>query len=241
MKTLVRYICACSMALVMFVPCSLLMAQTRNFYSTENGLSSSLINQLFQDSRGFIWVATEYGLDRFDGLNFSNYRHVPNDSVSLTSDYVRTLFEDSRQNLLIGCINGLMVYNRETDTFREIPMIRAGKRVAPHVTHLQEVRSGEIWLSTSGQGLFRLDSLLSQAVSVDNLFQQVNCTYQSKFCIDSRSEIWIGTDGNGLARYMPKSKQLQFFKYHDMIMKRERWYLFLIVDMMGSYLYIAWL
>ncbi len=85
----------------------------------------------FQDSRGFIWVATEYGLNRFDGLNFSNYRHVPNDSVSLTSDYVRTLFEDSRQNLLIGCINGLMVYNRETDTFREIPMIRAGKRVTP--------------------------------------------------------------------------------------------------------------
>lgn len=213
MKTLVRYICACSMALVMFVPYSLLMAQTRNFYSTENGLSSSLINQLFQDSRGFIWVATEYGLNRFDGLNFSNYRHVPNDSVSLTSDYVRTLFEDSRQNLLIGCINGLMVYNRETDTFREIPMIRAGKRVTPHVTHLQEVRSGEIWLSTSGQGLFRLDSLLNRAVSVDGLFQQINCTYQSKFCIDSRSEIWIGTEGNGLARYIPKSKQLQFFKY----------------------------
>lgn len=93
MKTLVRYICACSMALVMFVPYSLLMAQTRNFYSTENGLSSSLINQLFQDSRGFIWVATEYGLNRFDGLNFSNYRHVPNDSVSLTSDYVRTLLK----------------------------------------------------------------------------------------------------------------------------------------------------
>ena len=70
MKTLVRYICACSMALVMFVPCSLLMAQTRNFYSTENGLSSSLINQLFQDSRGFIWVATEYGLDLLTGLIF---------------------------------------------------------------------------------------------------------------------------------------------------------------------------
>lgn len=148
-------------------------------------------------------------------------------------------------------------------------MIRAGKRVTPHVTHLQEVRSGEIWLSTSGQGLFRLDSLLNRAVSVDGLFQQINCTYQSKFCIDSRSEIWIGTEGNGLARYIPKSKQLQFFKYpafgdnnvtsiiedhlgnifvgtqnkeyHDMIMKRERWYLFLIVDMMGSYLYIAWL
>lgn len=213
MKTLSRYICMWGMAISLLMLCPFLKAQTRNFYSTENGLSSSLVNQLLQDSKGFIWVATEYGLNRFDGLSFSNYRHEPNDSLSLTSNYVRTLYEDSRHNLLIGCINGLMEYNRETDNFREIPLIRAGKRVTPHVTHLQELRNGEIWLSTSGQGLFRLDSLLNQAVSVDSLFHQSDCTYQSKFCIDSRSEIWIGTDGNGLAHYIPKSKELQFFKY----------------------------
>lgn len=213
MKALSQYICIWIMAITLFMLCPFLKAQTRSFYSTENGLSSSLINQLLQDSKGFIWVATEYGLNRFDGLSFSNYTHDPNDSLSLTSNYVRTLFEDSRHHLLIGCINGLMEYNRETDNFREIPLIRAGKRVTPHVTHFQELPSGEIWLSTSGQGLFRLDSLLNQAVSVDSLFQQQDCTYQSKFCIDSRSEIWIGTEGNGLAHYIPKSKKLQFFKY----------------------------
>lgn len=213
MKTLSRYILIWIMTITWFMLCPFLKAQTSNFYSTENGLSSSLVNQLIQDSKGFIWIATEYGLNRFDGLSFSNYRHEPNDSLSLTSNYVRTLFEDSRHHLLIGCINGLMEYNRETDNFREIPLIRAGKRVTPHVTHFQELPSGEIWLSTSGQGLFRLDSLLNQAVSVDNLFQQLDCTYQSKFCIDSRSEIWIGTEGNGLAHYIPRLKELQFFKY----------------------------
>ena len=106
-----------------------LTAQTGKFYSTNNELSSSLINQIFQDKRGFIWIATEYGLNRFDGLRFSNYKHVSGDSTSIKNNYVRTLFEDSRQNLLVGCIDGLMKYDSETDTFREIPMIRAGKRV----------------------------------------------------------------------------------------------------------------
>ena len=112
-----------------------LAAQTGKFYSTNNELSSSLINQIFQDKRGFIWIATEYGLNRFDGLRFSNYKHVSGNSTSIKNNYVRTLFEDSRQNLLVGCIDGLMKYDSETDTFREIPMIRAGKRVFPHITH----------------------------------------------------------------------------------------------------------
>ena len=45
-------------------------AQTGKVYTTDMGLSSSLINQIFQDQQGFVWVATEYGLNKFDGLRF---------------------------------------------------------------------------------------------------------------------------------------------------------------------------
>lgn len=212
MKAFVRYVYVC-LILVTSVHGSFLSAQTRNFYSTENGLSSSLINHLFQDSRGFIWIATEYGLNRFDGSGFTNYQHVAGDSASLATDYSCVIFEDSRHNLFVGCANGLMMYDRETDAFREIPMIRSGKQVMPHVTHLQEVRGGEVWLSTSGQGMFRLDSTMCRAVSVDDLFQQSNYIYQSTFYVDSLSDIWIGTFGNGLARYVAKEKQLQSFEH----------------------------
>ena len=51
-------------------------AQTGKVYTTDMGLSSSLINQIFQDQQGFVWVATEYGLNKFDGLRFTNYRYV---------------------------------------------------------------------------------------------------------------------------------------------------------------------
>lgn len=192
-----------------FVVC----AQTGRFYTTDVGLSSSLINQLFQDSKGFVWAATEYGLSRFDGLRFVNYWHVSGDSASIKNNYVRTLFEDSRQNLLIGCIDGLMKYDRETDTFLEIPMFRADKRVFPHITQIKELHNGEIWMTTTGQGMFRLDEQQKQAVSVDELLRQSNYNFQSCFYEDSYYNIWIGTYGNGLICYMPATKEVRVFKY----------------------------
>ena len=77
-------------------------AQTGKFYSTDKELSNSLINAVYQDRKGFIWIATENGLNKFDGTRFSIYRHNATDSTSLKNNYVRTLFEDSRGNFWIG-------------------------------------------------------------------------------------------------------------------------------------------
>ena len=190
-----------------------LAAQTGKFYSTNNELSGSLINQIFQDKRGFIWIATEYGLNRFDGLRFSNYKHMSGDSTSIKNNYVRTLYEDSRQNLLVGCIDGLMKYDSETDTFREIPMIRAGKQVFPHVTQMQKLHNGEIWAVTTGQGIFRLDEEKQQAVSIDAIMKQVNYNFQSNLYEDSDYNIWIGTEGHGLICYLPATQEVRIFRY----------------------------
>ncbi len=187
-------------------------AQTSKFYSTNNELSSSLINQILQDKRGFIWIATEYGLGRFDGLRFLNYKHVAGDSTSLKNNYVRTLFEDSRQNLLVGCINGLMRYDRETDSFREIPMIREGKQVFPHITKIHELHNGEIWIVTSGQGVFKLGRDLKKAMSVEVIMKQVNYNFYYSICEDSHHNIWIGTEGYGLLCYYPSTQKVSVFK-----------------------------
>lgn len=188
-------------------------AQTGRFYSTEEGLSSSLINQLFQDSNGFVWAATEYGLNKFDGLHFSTYRHLPNDTTSIKNNYVHVLFEDSRRHLLVGCLNGLMRYDRATDTFREIPMMRDGRQVFPHVTQIKELHNGEVWMSTTGQGMFRMDEAAEKAVSVDDKLKHANYNFQLTFYEDSHYHIWIGTEGNGLIRYEPDTQKTSVFKF----------------------------
>ncbi|MBQ8672743.1 MAG: response regulator [Bacteroides sp.] len=189
-------------------------AQTERFYSTESGLSSSLVNQLFQDSRGYVWIATEYGLNCFDGLHFTTYRSLPGDTTTIRNNYVRTLFEDDRQNLLVGCIDGLMRYDRATDSFHEIPLMRDGKRVNPHVTQMRQLRNGELWVVTSGQGLFRIERDLSVGVHQAELMKHLNYFNFNSLYEDMHGYIWVGTEQRGLTRYrLPDGSDVKHYRY----------------------------
>ena len=64
--------------------------QSPKLFTTDKELSSSLINQIYQDRNGFIWIATEDGLNRYDGAKFTIYKHEPNNEHSLAHNFVRT-------------------------------------------------------------------------------------------------------------------------------------------------------
>lgn len=70
--------------------------QGLNFTSltTKNGLSSNAVNAVFKDSYGWVWFATGDGLNRFDGTNFTVYRHVDGDTTSLPVNEILSLYED---------------------------------------------------------------------------------------------------------------------------------------------------
>ena len=69
--------------------------QMARLYTSGSGLPNSRINDIYQDSRGFIWVSTENGLSRFDGMDFTTFHFDRNNSNSIASDLVTTVFEDS--------------------------------------------------------------------------------------------------------------------------------------------------
>ena len=85
--------------------------------TTENGLSSSNVFGITQDHQGFIWFATEDGLNRFDGTNFVIYRHNANNKHSIADNVIRKIFIDSENTLWVGTQNGLSRYNLELDNF----------------------------------------------------------------------------------------------------------------------------
>ena len=59
--------------------------------TTNDGLSQSNVKAIFQDRRGFMWFATQDGLDRYDGNAFVVYKHNPNDPGSLSANLVMDL------------------------------------------------------------------------------------------------------------------------------------------------------
>ncbi|MCL1043422.1 EAL domain-containing protein [Shewanella marisflavi] len=85
-------------------------------YNVPEGLSQSTVTSIVEDEQGYIWIGTLNGLNRFDGTHFKHYFSNNNPS-SLPSSFIRTLFIDSNNRLLIGTEKGIAVYNKELDNF----------------------------------------------------------------------------------------------------------------------------
>jgi len=87
------------------------------------------VTQIVQDDRGFMWFATQYGLDRYDGYSFKSFVHNPRNPDSLAGVYISTLFKDRSGRLWIGGSGG-------------------GDRLDPvteHFMHFAIAAEGEFW------------------------------------------------------------------------------------------------
>jgi signal transduction histidine kinase/ligand-binding sensor domain-containing protein/DNA-binding response OmpR family regulator len=86
-------------------------------YDVENGLSNNRVNCIYKDTRGLVWIGTPSGLNRFDGYDFKSYFSVKSDTTSLSGNYIESIQEDAAGNLLIGCGDTYVLYNRKLDRF----------------------------------------------------------------------------------------------------------------------------
>jgi len=105
-------------------------AATSWLFTSDHDLPNSLINDLVEDEAGNIWIATEDGLCRYDGSNFTTYRHVADEDHSLRHNLVRCLFVDKEGHLLVGTMDGLQLYRPETDDF-SLPAKAADNSIWP--------------------------------------------------------------------------------------------------------------
>ena len=99
---------------------------------TGDRMSSSLIECLTQDKYGFLWVGTEYGLNKFDGYRFTSYLSDSKDSTLLVGNEIVRLLSDSQGRLWVGLGKGLMRFDYEHNNFhryqfpnKEIPRVNA--------------------------------------------------------------------------------------------------------------------
>ncbi len=89
-------------------------------FSVSDGLSNSVINDIIQDQYGLIWIATDDGLNKFDGYSFKTYRNITDDSTSIPGSFVFCLYCDKRGRLWAGTQKGLCYYDYASDCFHQI-------------------------------------------------------------------------------------------------------------------------
>ena len=121
-------------------------------------LSQNRVTQIVQDDQGFIWLATQHGLDRYDGYEFRMFKNEPTEPNSLCGVFMLALFKDRSGTLWMGCEHGLDRFDPTTETFAHYQIFPGA---TPHrsdqVRHILADPDGILWLST-GRGLCRLDS-----------------------------------------------------------------------------------
>ncbi|WP_297099290.1 two-component regulator propeller domain-containing protein [uncultured Draconibacterium sp.] len=195
---------------LIIVPC-LTHAQSNNFFDYREGLSNSLINAMHQDKKGFIWVATEDGLNRFDGIHFKTFFATPNDDNSLKNNFVTALNEDSNGNLLVGQINGLQIYHPESESFTEIPLYISDERIHLYISSIIMDINSDIWMTTSGYGLIRIEHETGNVDYNETLNKQL-CSQNLRIVFqDSDGVLWIGSENDGLNTYDPISGEVQVY------------------------------
>lgn len=171
-------------------------AQESKLLTVNKELSSSMINHVYQDKEGIIWISTEDGLNRYDGAKFTIFRNDENSRTSLMSNYVRQTFEDSRGRFFIGTLTGVQLYDKDYGSFHTIPIhYENGGPMSAHITSIIERNNGEILIGSAGHGIFRLktqgDSLIfKQDTSLSTNFY-INHLYE-----DKQGRLWITTASN---------------------------------------------
>lgn len=196
-----------------FISCifTSLQAQTGKLFTTDNDLSNSLINTIYQDSRNYIWIATEDGLNKFDGIKFTIYRNENGNIHSLKNNYVRSLFEDSKGRFWVGLVNGLMNYDRGNNLFTEIPLYFGNKIIEPHVSSIIETKKGEILISTSSDAILKYDPK-NNRFNVDNQLLTKLCSrYIVSVFEDSKQNLWIASADKGVNCYNQKTGKIKLF------------------------------
>lgn len=185
-------------------------AQVEKFYSTDKDISNSLINKVYQDKKGFIWIATEDGLNKFDGTKFTIYKNIAKDNTSLKNNYVKTMYEDNQGRFWICCINGLLLYNRAKDSFKEVDAYRGNQIIHPQVTSIVESKYGDIWMTTSGEGIVSIKKGTDKCTTENNISKSLCSPFLTYIFEDSKHQLWIASENKGLNVYNPFTKKTKW-------------------------------
>ena len=173
--------------------------------SLEHGLSQSAVLCILQDRKGFMWFGTQDGLNKYDGYNFTVYKHDALDSNSLSENSILSIFEDSRgAGLWIGTNGGgLNRFDRDSGRFTRYVHDPDNPHSLSHnaVYSIYENHAGTLWIGTWGGGLNKLDpnnpTRFVRYVHDPNDPHSLSDNTVYSIYEDHARTLWIGT-ANGL-------------------------------------------
>lgn len=160
-----------------------------------DGLSFNSVMSLLEDTRGFLWVGTREGLNRYDGYGFKTYTHSPYDTLSLSNSHINVIFETSTRRLWIGTARGLNRYDPTTQGF--VSYVASGDSSGltnNYIKSIIEHTDGTLWVGTAnGVTILDRDGNVVEQVYLSTPHSDANNTIT--LYRDTGGLVWLGTKG----------------------------------------------
>lgn len=182
------------------------------FFNIDDGLSHSAVNYLLVDSKGYLWIATSDGLNRYDGYSFVSFKHILADTTSLCDNYVRHLCEDREGNLWVATSNGLSYYVRSKGTFVNYYHDPENSRslASNNVFYVYQDRQGGVWVKTI-ETLEKFNIRTREFTHYrhyNDVFNYASNDFFFSIYEDRKGRLWVGTK-DGLNFF---DRQLEVFQ-----------------------------
>lgn len=185
------------------------------YLTVNEGLISNHVNYTYKDSRGFLWIGTDRGVQRYNGSSFLTFRHLHKDSTSLPDDNVYFIMEDHHHDIWMGTLKGISKFSYKNGRFSNYLYALKGKVHAPinDMFWLLEDSQGRLWAGAR-TGLYLFDSNKNQFVNIppvnipgmnDDHFIRVGCIKetQKQELVFTVVDGFVIMDKQGKQQYFP--------------------------------------
>lgn len=181
-------------------------------FTTLNGLSSNIVNNLVQDRKGYIWLATPNGLQRYDGNKFITFKHQHRNPSTLPDDNVGRVYMDKKQRLwILTADNKIGIFDTERFSYQLVNIDWQTAQPTIYVAKLlTENNEGELLLMMGWHEVYKF-SPDSNSFLIDQEIQYkpANWKRHSYYYDTVTRRSWIGCD-SGLVMYDPATRHINY-------------------------------
>ena len=187
----------CLITSFMLIFCLSAWADRGRLYTADK-LSSSATSFVTQDYYGYIWVGSQYGVNKFDGYRFTHYYTDSEDNTTVQGNEITRLLSDSKHRFWVGGANGLSRYDHASNRFVRY-QFPAGLK--PRVECIYEDKQGNILIGTSGYGLYSIRSG-SDVITAEKQFSRTpNNDFLTILFEDDQHNLWRGYQTATITRF----------------------------------------
>ena len=179
------------------------------YVGVENGLSNNIVNSLYLDHFGFMWMGTYDGLNRYDGYNFKVFRNIQGINHSLINNHITVLNGDKSDRIWIGTQKGISYYSYADSRFHHVCYPENGKRtmLTSAISAIAISTTGTAYIATDEKGLFEV----RKGYDIATQIQLIKGKDQSvkALCFTGDGTLWLYVKDVGLCRLNPGHRQIQ--------------------------------